>query len=238
MARTATARYGWASARRCLSQDVRAHTVVAAVFQRMSGVAPPRQRTNAGCPLFLGHARKLIYAEGAYYASSRVRIWIDFFCDNFIGNCQEKSSKFLRLILSRKIYMKFLRKFKRWFTRKFRHPFIPRKFRGNFFIKKVFTYSRESSKTELEGVIQSWFTPQRSFSLILCQNRVCWEDLNISRSCMPVYFVENPFWNVPFERKLSYKVSASAAVTGILSLGCRTVGCGLLSVMYGVDCSQ
>ena len=39
---------------------------VAAVLQRISGVAPPRQRTNAGCPLFLGHARKLIYAEGAY----------------------------------------------------------------------------------------------------------------------------------------------------------------------------
>ena len=39
--------------RRCPSQDMRAHT---AVLQRISGEAPPRQRTNAGCLNFLGHA--------------------------------------------------------------------------------------------------------------------------------------------------------------------------------------
>ena len=34
--------------------------------------------------------------------------------------------------------MKFLRKFERIFTRKLRDRFFPRKFPGNFFIKKVF----------------------------------------------------------------------------------------------------
>ena len=51
-----------------------AHTVVAAVLlQRMSGVAPPRQRTNAGClHFFCTRKEDAIYEEGVY-ASRRFR---------------------------------------------------------------------------------------------------------------------------------------------------------------------
>ena len=56
------------------SQNIRSHTVVAVVLQRMSGVAPPPQQTNADCPRFFWtrkqadlRRRRIFISEIAYF---------------------------------------------------------------------------------------------------------------------------------------------------------------------------
>ena len=44
---------------------------------------------------------------------------------------------------------------------------------------------------------------------ILRQNHVPWEDLDISRACVPAPFMENPIGNVPFELKAELQTSGN-----------------------------
>ena len=125
---------------------------VAAVFQRISGMAPPRQRTNAGGLLLFGHASKLIY-EGAYW-SPRFRTCTDCLCDNFLAKVWEISWKLLRVILFTENSVKFLKKS----SKNFRGNFAVHFFLGNFFIKRC--GAQGFFLTDLEGVIHSRFTPQ------------------------------------------------------------------------------
>ena len=77
------------------SQNIRAHTVVAAVFQRTSRVAPPRQKMNADCLLFFGLASKLIYEEDAC-SSPRFRVRTDISVRIFSKKCKNFLRKFER----------------------------------------------------------------------------------------------------------------------------------------------
>ena len=157
--RSRTARHSWASAWRCPSRDMRAHTVVAAVLQRISEVAPSRQRTNACCLQFRLDTQASWCTKKAYivWISVNVVLGLFFFCESCLDKIEKNCSKLLRVILSKEIYVKFLMKFDLDFSWYF--------FLGNFqeisSVKKVFTYCTQGFfQIGFEGVIRSPFTPQ------------------------------------------------------------------------------
>ena len=76
---------------------------------------------------FFRHASKLIYEEDIY-SSPRFRTCSDFLYENFLAKVGENFRKLLRVIFFTENSMKFLRKFEQELSRKFRDPFLPRKF--------------------------------------------------------------------------------------------------------------
>ena len=140
---------------------MRAHTVVAAVLQRVSGVAPPRQRTNAGCLHFLyiiwdTQASWLIYEEGVC-SSPRYRTCTDFFSENFIGKIFFFfGNYFEQYIFSRKNLWTSWQIWAR-FLAEFNDPFFPRKFLHK---KRLPHIAQRCFLKDLEDVIHSRFPPQ------------------------------------------------------------------------------
>ena len=99
------------------SQNIRAHTVVAAVFQRMSAVAPSRQQTNADCLLLFWtrkradlRRRRMFISEICFCTDNSVRTFSKK-CHNFHGKFERefwrkfRDSLFLRKLFIRKGFL-------------------------------------------------------------------------------------------------------------------------------------